>query len=120
MTGVAVDKMPTEPAERMPLTPNPDFSAFLIHRTAWNKIGEFNEDMRFYASDCDYHVRGHRLRVPMMKANVPYYHESSSTLNLAPTEEQDAIRRQADADRQVFRNIYGCVPGEPTYEDLFK
>jgi GT2 family glycosyltransferase len=120
VTGVAVDVMPEDTAPYMPLTPNPDFSAFLIHRHAWDVIGQFSGDMKFYASDCDYHIRGHRLGIPMMKANVPYYHESSSTLKLASQEERDEINRQADADRQTFRNLYGCVPGEPEYDSLFK
>jgi hypothetical protein len=104
----------------MPLTPNPDFSAYMIRKSAWEAIGPFNPDMKYYCSDCDYHVRGHRIGVPMMKANVPYYHERSSTMNLAPDEEKAAICRQADADRAVFRSKYGCIPGEPAYDELFK
>jgi len=120
VTGVAVDYRPTEPAMPMPLTPNPDFSCFLIWKDAWMNIGPFNEDMKYYASDCCYHVRGHRLGIPMMKANVPYFHASSSTLKNADPEERAAIQKQADCDRQVFRDIYGCVPGEAAYDDLFR
>jgi GT2 family glycosyltransferase len=120
VTGVAVDKMPTEPAERMPLTPNPDFSAFLIHKAAWETIGQFNVDMKYYSSDQDYHVRGWLAGVPMMKANVPYYHERSSTLKLAEPSEREAIQRQADADREMFRLKWGVVSGSPDYEAIFK
>lgn len=120
ITGVAVDKMPTEPSEAMPVTPNPDFSAFLIRKSAWDAIGEFDADMKYYCSDCSYHVRGHRLGIPMGKANIPYLHERSSTMNLASPEERAAIQKQADCDRQVFRDIYGCVPGEAAYDDLFR
>lgn len=122
VTGVAVNDMAAieQPAQRMPLTPNPDFSAFLISRTAWQTIGLFNEEMVNYCSDCDYHVRGHRLGVPMMKANVPYYHVGSATMRLGSQKDQDAISNQATIDRLVFHEIYGCLPGEPAYNDLFK
>jgi GT2 family glycosyltransferase len=105
---------------RFPLQPHPDFSAFIIKREAWEKIGPFDERMKIYCGDCDYHVRGHRLGVQMSKATVPYYHERSSTMRLAPPEERDAIAKQAGEDRAVFQSIYGCIPGQPGYEVLFK
>jgi GT2 family glycosyltransferase len=105
---------------RFPLQPHPDFSAFLIRRSAWEAIGPFDERMKIYASDCDYHVRGYRLGVGMFKATVPYYHERSSTMRLAPPAERDEIAKQAGKDREVFQSIYGCIPGQPGYENLFK
>lgn len=122
VTGVAVDSMSAInfPALPMPPQPYPDFSAFLIRRDAWLKIGPFNESMKLYASDCDYHVRGHHLGIPMMKANVPFYHESSSTLKLATPEARMEIEQQANKDREVFRSIYGCLPGTREYGELFR
>jgi len=120
VTGVAVDHpVGPEIPERMPLTPNPDFSCFLCHRFAWNRIGPFNERMMLYSSDQDYHVRGHRLGIGMWKANCPYFHMRSSTLNNASPQEQAVIRAQADADRATFKAIYGCDAGGPAYEKLF-
>lgn len=122
ITGIAVDDMDDirEPATEQPLCPHPDFSAFLICREAWEKIGEFDERMKLYASDCDYHIRGHRLGVSMMKANVPYFHASSSTLKNASPEERIQIEAQANADRAVFHSLYGCLPGTPEYNKLFE
>jgi GT2 family glycosyltransferase len=122
VTGIAVDDMEAikHPAERMPLTPNPDFSAFLIRREAWEKIGPFNEKMMLYAGDADYHVRGHRLGVGMWKANVPYYHERSSTMNNASPRDRAVIQAQAEADRGQFRALYGVIPGEKGYDELFR
>jgi hypothetical protein len=122
VTGISVDNMDAikEPNPRVPLVGHPDFSAFLIHSDAWWKIGLFDENMKFYAQDCDYHVRAHRLGVPLMCANVPFYHERSSTLRLAPEYERQQIEMQANRDRQVFREKYGCIPGEPAYEGLFQ
>lgn len=105
---------------RQPLNENPQFSAFLIRRSAWTAIGPFNTEMKNHASDCDYHVRAHRAGIPLLCANVPYYHERSSTLKNAPPKERREIELQADADRDVFKSIYECYPGDPAYRDLFK
>lgn len=121
VTGVSVDssEQAFQPPVIIPLTPNPDFSAFLIRREAWEKIGPFDQRMVSWASDCDYHLRGHRLGVPMMKASVPFYHERSSTLNLAPPQEQAELLAQADRDRKMFEKLHGVVPGTPEYMRLF-
>lgn len=121
VTGIAVDSMDAirELPAKCPLDPHPDFSAFLIRRDCWEKVGPFDERMKLYASDCDFHVRAHRLGIPLSKANVPFYHERSSTLNLATPEERALIETQANADRAVFRSLYGCLPGTAEYEALF-
>ena len=55
VTGVAVDSMEQafQNPDIKPFTPNPDFSAFLIRREAWETIGPFDENMKLYCSDCD-------------------------------------------------------------------
>jgi GT2 family glycosyltransferase len=121
VTGVAVDQMPSsEVPERMPLTENPDFSCFLIRSSAWAKIGPFNERFMHYCGDTDMHVRAHRLGIPLYKANVPYLHFRSSTLNNASPQDRAVIQAQAEADRGQFRAMYGCVPGDAEYEKLFE
>jgi GT2 family glycosyltransferase len=122
VTGIAVDTMDAiiELPAAQPLQPCPDFSAFVIHRECWETIGEFDQRMIHYCSDCDYHIRGHRRDVGMYKANVPFYHERSSTLRLAPPEERQEIEKQANKDREVFKSLYGCLPGSNEYEGLFK
>lgn len=115
----SMDEIETCPS-RYPLQPHPDFSAFLIRQPAWETIGPFNDAMKIYCSDCDYHIRGHRLGVGMWKATVPYYHERSSTMRLAPPEERDAIAAQAGEDRKVFQSLYGCIPGDASYANLFR
>lgn len=123
VTGVSVEDMAVitnpipEPTE---LAPHPDFSAFLIRREAWEKVGSFDERMRLYASDCDFDIRARRAGLTLLNSLVPFYHERSSTMRLAPPHERQRIEEQANADRQVFRSKYGCIPGEPAYADLFK
>jgi GT2 family glycosyltransferase len=120
VTGVAVDTMPgPTPPQRMPLTGNPDFSCFLITRECWEAVGPFNERMVSYCSDCDYHIRAHRLGIPLCKANVPYLHTRSSTLKNASPQEHRLLCAQADADRGTFKAMYGCLPGDADYEKLF-
>lgn len=122
VTGVSVDSMDKlhKPEPRNPLSPCPDFSAFLIRRDAWEKTGPFDENMKHYASDNDWHVRAHRVGIPLMNSHVPFYHERSSTLRTAPDKERHEIQLQADADREVFRTKYGCLPWEDAYRKLFE
>jgi len=106
--------------ERKPLVVAPDFSAFLIRREAWEKVGPFDERMKWYASDNDWAVRAHRAGVPLYRSNTPFYHERSSTLKKASPEERREIQLQADVDREVFKGKYGCYPWDAEYADLFK
>ncbi len=104
----------------LPLGGGPQFSAFLIRRDAWEAIGPFDERMWGWASDCDYHLRAHRLGIPLQCSPVRYYHERSSTIKTASPRERRLLELQADADREVFNEIYGFYPSDPGYADLFK
>jgi GT2 family glycosyltransferase len=122
VTGVAVGDLgqvghepePTEPTE------NPDFSCFYLTRDVWQKIGPFNEEMVNYCSDCDMHVRAHRMGIPLFKVNCPYFHVSSQTIARALPHEKDELNQRANLDREAFRKIYGCIPGQPEYAKLFE
>ena len=116
---IGMGPLPAAP-DIFPITPHPDFSMFLIGRSVWEKVGPFNAKMVHYASDCDFHVRAHRLGVHLMKASIPYQHERSSTMRTAPKEERDQLAMQANADREVFRSLYGVIPGQAGYDLLFK
>lgn len=120
VTGVAIDTMPLREPDKCPLSPHPDFSAFLIRKECWQKVGAFDEAMQLYVQDCDYHVRAHRLGVPLMKACVEYFHVNSQTMRRASPDVKAHIATRANADREVFRSKYGCVPGTPAYSALFE
>lgn len=122
VSGVSVDTMDAiaTPPPSHPLRECPDFSAFLIRRECWEKVGPFDERLVHYCSDMDYHIRAHRLGIPLMNAAVPFYHERSSTLKHATPEEQREIQAQADKDRATFRSIYGFGANDPQYEEVFK
>jgi GT2 family glycosyltransferase len=102
-------------------SPHPDFSAFLINRKVTDTIGWFNEDYYpAYCEDCDYHVRMKRAGLNAFSVDLPFYHAAAQTLAHASEAEQIIIRRGADANRERFRQTYGCLPGTPEYSKLFE
>ena len=122
VTGVAVGSMEqVQPKpSKCPLDPHPDFSAFMITRQCWNELAPFNEAMKHYASDCDFHIRAHRKGIRLWKASVEFYHERSSTIRNATPEEAAELTGQANKDRAVLQKLYGCLPGTREYELIFE
>jgi GT2 family glycosyltransferase len=123
VTGVAVGSMEQIPEKPdiQPLTPNPDFSCFLVRREAWEKIGPFDEQFFNYCGDCDWHIRAHKIGMPLWKASVPYWHpEPSSTTKKAGAGEYKALMERAHLDREAFKSKYGVLPGTKEYEAIFK
>ena len=120
VTGVSSDKLLVSMPPQSNLVPHPDFSAFLIRRSAWKEVGPFDEDMKFYAQDCDYHVRACKVGVPLLAANAPFYHERSSTLRRASPEERVEIEARAGQDRENFRLKHGFTVGSPEYQEATK
>lgn len=120
VTGISVKHMyETAKADVTSKSPHPDFSCFLMRRKVWDKVGEFDEQMRYYSGDCCYHVRMHRAGIEAKCIALPFYHEGSGTIKSASPEDRQRICKQADADREVFRKKYGCIPLEPQYAELF-
>ncbi len=121
MTGVAVDNMEqVQPKpSKAPLDPHPDFSAYCIRKRIWTEVGPFDERMKHYASDCDWHIRAHRKSYGLWKASCEFYHERSSTLRNASPEDAQQIQEQANKDRMTFQALYNCLPGQPEYEAIF-
>lgn len=94
------------------LTDGPDFSAFLIRRSAWDTIGPFDESMVHYCSDVDYDIRARKLGITLHNSHLRFYHERSSTLKLASPEDQRAIQEQSHRDHAAFKAKYGRLPNE--------
>lgn len=102
-------------------SPHPSFSCFLIRYECFRRVGPFDE--RFhgaYCEDCDYHVRMHRAGIEAYAIDLPFYHAGSGTLRSVSEEVAKKIREQADANRALFREMYGCVPGTIEYAKLFE
>jgi GT2 family glycosyltransferase len=123
VTGISTDDMsqinPAAIHEDHDLVEGPDFSLFLLRRAAWEKIGKFDTEMLLYAGDNDFHIRAHRAGVRLLRGNVPFYHERSSTLRSANPKERRLIEMQADADRLVFFEKYGFHTWSPEYAAQF-
>ena len=107
VTGVSVDSWEDHPSAWPAPQESPDFSAFLIRRDAWEKIGPFDEKMKHYCGDIDYHLRARELGIPLMNAGVPFTHKRSSTIRNASPFDREVIERQANEDRAVFRAKWG-------------
>jgi GT2 family glycosyltransferase len=101
------------------LRPHPDFSCFLIRQQVWETVGRFDESMRHYCSDGDYHLRMHKAGIDACTIGVPFFHYASGTLKNATAEERRAIEMQADADRDTFQAKWGVKIGSPEYYRLF-
>lgn len=99
--------------------PHPDFSCFLLRKSVWDSVGQFDEGMAIYCQDGDYHLRMHNAGVAVYCIDLPFYHERSSTLKLASAREQAAILKQADLDKAVFAAKWGVVMGSPEYYAQF-
>ena len=99
--------------------PHPDFSCFLIRKNVWEKVGAFDESMKLYASDGDYHLRMHKAGIEAYTIGVPFFHYASGTLKSAMPGEQSAIQGQADKDRFTFEKKWGVRVGSDQYYKLF-
>lgn len=101
--------------------PHPDFSCFLIRRSVVERVGYFNEQFAgAYCEDSEFHVRMHRAGVEAYCIGVPFYHIGSGTLKASGDErERHQIQLQADANRELFKSMFGCLPGTPEYSALF-
>jgi GT2 family glycosyltransferase len=123
VTGVSVDSfavaMQRPKLEDRKTEPHPDFSAFMMRRNCWEKIGGFDETMKLYSSDQDYHLRGWYAGLEMVKVPCAFYHERSSTLKFADATEQFELHKQANLDRIRLREKWGVSAGGDDYSALF-
>ena len=95
---------------------HPDFGAYLIRRSVWEKVGPFDEKFLIgYGEDCCMHLRMHRAGIAAYALELPYLHYGAQTLKNAEPEEQQLIQKQADRNREYFREKYGFSLGSPEY-----
>lgn len=97
---------------------SPDFSCFLMDIEVWQAIGKFDINyIPCYFEDGDTHAN---LAIHDYSAiattAAPYYHFGSITQNSVP----GGLCKSAQFEklRAYFRYKWGCVPGEPAYDDL--
>lgn len=117
VTAVGVgDREMLLPEHKRGVRPHPDFSAYLIRRDCWDKVGPFDENFKgAYAEDADYHLRMHRAGIKAYCIGLPFYHVACGTIKSATKEEGEAISQLAEANRAYFREKYGFDVGSEEY-----
>jgi hypothetical protein len=100
---------------------HPDFSAFLMRRHVWEKVGKFDEKFKVaFHEDNDMHLRLHKAGINAYCIDVPFYHYGSATIKLSDAREQDRISTAAGENSRYFRDKWGFDSGTKEYYDAFK
>ena len=101
--------------EACPETPNPCFSAFMVNRECWSKVGEFDEAFfPAYYEDNDYHYRMNLLgQLAITYPPAMFFHWGSAT----QMEALGGYRRLTDSANQhaVYIRKWGGDPGKEVY-----
>lgn len=101
--------------------PHPDFACYLIRQWVWEKVGKFDETFKgAYCEDNDYHLRMHQAGVDAHCIGVPFYHRVSGTIKHLSDDDAIKVHNQAHANREYFRQKWGCLPGDEKYYEYFK
>lgn len=100
---------------------HPDFSAWLIRKWVWDKVGGFDENFRgAFCEDADYHVRMHKAGIRAYCIDLPFFHRGSMTIKTALSAEAKHIAEQAGRNREYFKTKWGCAVGSTEYyHDIF-
>lgn len=121
VTAVGVRKWPdlTKPMSDEK-RPHPDFSAYLIRREVYEKVGPFDENFLIaFAEDQDYHVRLHAAGITAYCIDLPFLHHGSMTIKNSEPSEIRRIQIQAEKNREYFKKKHGMVAGSEAYYSYF-
>jgi GT2 family glycosyltransferase len=106
--------------DEISVSPHPDFSCFMIKRSAWEAIGGFDENCRgAFAEDCVAHVELHRKGLRALSISLPFLHHGSATIKEADPVERERIEKHAGENREYFYRKYGKRIATRGYDDLF-
>jgi GT2 family glycosyltransferase len=120
VSGISVDTLEQRDQNWNPSsTSHPDFSCFMIARWCHQRVRFDESYLISYVEDTDWHVRAHRAGIRCINTGLPFLHTRSSTLKNADEAERKRICEQADKNRALFKQRYGCLPGTHGYERLF-
>lgn len=119
-TPVDVFGMAAAVKEQVEESDHPNFSAFMLNRTCWEAVGEFDETFYpAYFEDNDYH---YRMQLAGLRGIVHppamFYHFGSRTQNearAAPIVAGAAFER----NRSYYVEKWGGTPGEERYRSPF-
>lgn len=119
-TAVSVDSEPKVGSE-LTSRPHPDFSCFLMRQSVWNKVHNFDEGFKIaYGEDCDYHCRLHIAGIEAHSLSIPFLHHGASSLKTANDAEKKIIQKQADKNREYFKDKWKFAIGSKEYSEFFE
>jgi len=100
---------------------HPNFSAFMIDKKTWDKVGEFDINFKpAYFEDNDYH---RRMQLKGIKAIVYpkalFHHYASKTWSEGLAVSASIKRRLFENNKQYYINKWGGIPGEETFTKPF-
>ena len=106
--------------ESVPETEHPNFSAFMISKKCWDKVGEFDEGFKpAYFEDNDYH---YRMKLAGMKAIVYppalFYHFGSRTQNESGNQAV-VTGSMFEDNRKYYKGKWGGDTGSETFKYPF-
>lgn len=116
------DNMASLNKDGVPEAEHPCFSAFMINRRCWEKVGEFDEAFKpAYFEDNDYH---RRIKLAGMKAVVyppsMFYHYGSRTQNEASEDGRPIVPGPVfENNRAYYSAKWGGIPGSETHDHPF-
>ncbi len=121
VTGVSVDNAAAiEEDWRYSRRNHPDFSAFVMRREVWEKVGGFDEQFSpAYFEDNDYHIRMSKAGIWAYTIGIHFYHHASGTLKYSSESDARRIHEGAKLNREKFFKKWGCYPGTPEYDAIF-
>lgn len=107
--------------DRISSRPHPDFSCFLIHKWAFDRVGGFDENcVGAHFEDNCFHVEAHRAGIKCVSLSLPFLHHGGATVKNADPPEKIRIDTNFSKNKAYFFSKYGCYPGTKGYEALFQ
>lgn len=101
-------------------TRHPDFSCFLIRKSAYERVGPFPDEYEgaFFEDNC-WHARAHKAGVKCVSIDVPFLHHGSATIKNMNPVEQARLKQKIERNRERFHGEFGCYPATKEYDELF-
>ncbi len=108
--------------EEVPESEHPHFSAFMVSRECWEKVGEFDENFKpAYFEDGDFHYRMKLMGIKaVLYPPALFYHAGSATQNQALGNGQPMVPSPIFENlRAYYVSKWGGVPGQEVYKTPF-
>lgn len=105
--------------EEVPEAPHPHFSAFMVSKSCWEAVGEFDELFApAYFEDNDFHYRMNLMEIPaVVLPAAMFYHYGSRTQNEANENGQPIVVSMLfENNRAFYVRKWGDFPGREKFK----